>query len=77
MRQNSSQKTRSKRGRQGQTGRSRNTDRTTGKEHGTIDHNPTADKGKTDTIYKGGNRCTTSDSNETRVAEGRCRELNN
>jgi len=52
-------------------------ERPTGKGHRTIDDNPTADKGKTDTIYKGGNRCTTSDINETRVAEGRCRELNN
>jgi len=34
-------------------------------------------KGKTDTICMGGNRCTTSGSNETRVSEGRCRELNN
>jgi len=56
-------------------GRIRNTDRTTGKGHGTIDDNPTGDKGKTDTIYRGGeHRCTTSDSNETIVAEGRCRE---
>jgi len=62
-------KTRSKRGRQriqvqgmqGQTGRIRNTDRTTGKGHGTIDDNPTGDKGKTDTIYRGEHRCTTSD----------------
>jgi len=37
-------------GRQGQTGRIRNTDRTTGKGHRTIDDNPTADKGKTDNI---------------------------
>jgi len=30
------------------------------------------------TQYIGGkHRCTTSDSNETRVAEGRCRKLNN
>jgi len=40
-------------GRQGQTGRIRNTDMTTGKGHGTIDNNPTEDKGKTDTIYRG------------------------
>jgi len=46
-------------------------DRTTGKIHRTIDDNPSGDKGKTDTIYRGGNGCTTSDSNETRVAEGR------
>jgi len=65
-------------GRQGQTGRIRNTARMTGKGYRTTDDNPTRDKRKTDTIYRGGgNRCTTSDSNEIRVAEGRCRELNN
>jgi len=85
MRQNSLQKHKVQKGQAenpgsgqaGSTGRTRNTDRTTGKGHGTRDDNPTGDKGKTDTIYRGGNRCTTSDSNETRVAEGRCRELNN
>jgi len=37
----------------------------------------TKDNKKTGTIYRGGNRCTTLDTNETRVAEGRCREWNN
>jgi len=59
------------------TGRTRNTDRTTEKGHGTRDDNPTGDKGKTDTIYREEHRCTTSDTNETRGAEGRCSELNN
>jgi len=62
MRQNSLQKTRSKRGRQRIVGQGRQgqqaepdtTDRTTGKRHRTRDDNPTADKGKTDdTIYRG------------------------
>jgi len=49
-----------KRGRQGQTGRIRNRDRTTGKGHRTIDDNPAGDKGKTDTLYRGvKHRCTT------------------
>jgi len=54
MRQNSLQKTRSKRGRQRiqVQGRQGQTDRTTGKRHGTIDDNPTGDTGKTDTIYR-------------------------
>jgi len=62
MRQNSLQKNKVQTGQAGSTGRTRNT----GKGHGTRDDNPIADKGKTD-------RCRTSDSNETRVAEGRCR----
>jgi len=40
-------------GQAGSTGRTRNTDRMTGKGHGTRDDNPTGDKGKTDTIYRG------------------------
>jgi len=43
----------------------------------TKDNNPARDKGKTRTIYRGGNRCTTWDSNKTRVAESRWRGWNN
>ncbi|TNN26398.1 hypothetical protein EYF80_063465 [Liparis tanakae] len=41
------------------------------------DNNPTGDKGKTGTMHGGEHRCTALDTNETRVAEGRCRSLNN
>jgi len=40
------------------------------------DNNPATDKGKSDTIYRRENRCTTWDGNEARVAEDRCREWN-
>jgi len=63
MRQNSFQKNKVQTGQAenpgsgqaGSKGRTRNTDRTTGKGHGTRDDNPTGDKGKTDTTYRGGN----------------------
>jgi len=85
MRQNSLQKNKVQTGQAenpgsgqaGSTCRTRDTDRTTGKGHGTRGNNPTADKGKTDTIYRGGNTVVRHQTNETRVAEGRCRELNN
>jgi len=51
MRQNSLEKNKVQKGQAGSTSRTR----TMGKGHGTRDDNPTADKGKTDTIYRGGN----------------------